>query len=887
MHCWLAPLLIWSSLTGTGTSQDGPLEKFFPGAATVFHCALDRSWDRNYDDWPDGWQRRHGSDYPQHVEVKMAEASGPDGSRPLEIHLDGGRVGLNSPSVAASSSNNYVFCGRLEMEGTRYDEAFFTITFLDEAGKPLETITSERVRKTEGWRWVRIGPVTPSDPKTRLAKIGLHVRPTTKEDLSGTVRFNDFRLGSLPRMELKADRPLPFYREGRPIAIECRLSGFSQTEPKVDLVLEDAFGQTVRSETRRLELKDASQPESEKTASLVWKPSKVGPGFYRVRAHLVGARDGLCTDQLTLAVLGPLDGSTESEFGWSFDRGKGPLDYKQLGDLVAQAGVGWVKYPLWYGESATTEEVESLIRFCDRLSLTGYRVVGLLNTPPAEVYRRFGNPSVLETADLFAADTQLWYPSLDAVLKHFSARILWWQLGRDGDRSFVGCRDLTVELARIEKILNPQGLDTHIGIPWDWMFRFPTTSTERPTVGFVSIRSDPTMTHTELADCLKRTDSEDRLRRNENGFTSDQTWVTLAPLAKGEYTTLTRVSDLVRRMIVAKGEGDSAIFATDPLDEKTGLLEPDGTPGELYVPFRTTAMLLGGTKAAGSIQLPGGSQNRLFLGSQTATMVVWNTQSCEEVLYLGKDVRQIDLWGASEKPKLQGDRQTIRVGPLPTFVTGVDPEIARWRQGVRFANRKIPAEFGKPQANRLIVENRFPSGVNGLVRIVTPKSWKTTPAEFPFELAYQETFAEGFEVTLPDFSKTGKNRLRLDFEIHGDEKGDCRFSVYRQLYVGDGLVGIDVFPEFTPSGQLLVTQRFWNRSRTPVDFQCVLLVPGRQRLETRVTNLADGEQETVYRLNDGKSLLGKTLWLRAQEIRGTRQLNYPVRIHQLQEAIYE
>ena len=68
----------------------------------------------------------------------------------------------------------------------------------------------------------------------------------------------------------------------------------------------------------------------------------------------------------------------------------------------------------------------------------------------------------------------------------------------------------------------------------------------------------------------------------------------------------------------------AVVFVPQPFSDEHGLLNADASPGELYVPWRTTATLLGGTQYLGSLALPGGSVNHVFSREGQTVMVLWS-----------------------------------------------------------------------------------------------------------------------------------------------------------------------------------------------------------------------------------------------------------------------
>ena len=114
-------------------------------------------------------------------------------------------------------------------------------------------------------------------------------------------------------------------------------------------------------------------------------------------------------------------------------------------------------------------------------------------------------------------------------------------------------------------------------------------------------------------------------------------WVVVEPLPSDQYSLESRVINLVQRMVAAKVHGADAVFVADPFGSRQGLLAADGTPGELLLPWRTTALRLGGAKYLGRLDLPQGSSNEVFAGDGPPVMVVWNDAPTREIVELGTE----------------------------------------------------------------------------------------------------------------------------------------------------------------------------------------------------------------------------------------------------------
>ena len=859
------------------------------------------------------------SGIPHYVGIKIDRQPSPQGDQCLRIELDGGAAAAYSSPIEINPLFAYVLEGYLQAEGLNYDRAYFSVTLLDQQRQRLETFYCEKVRQTPGWQKFRLGPISPASDDARLAIIGLHVQPGaptghrsgraptgteaklwsrwsrsmvgvvaeaelwSREDLKGVVCFADIWLGRLPRLALNTTGAYNYFDQAEQVEVNCVASGLVDPEatPRVTFQLEDVLGRELVRVERPLEIPPAEIGEDSATAGspeqpdapigkTTWRPPVPGPGFYRVRATMQGRRGLVLRQELSLAVFDQQQVPSGGEFGWTLPRGDQPLPLPLLSRLVCQAGINWVKYPLWYDPQRGDELIEDLITFGGQLGQQGIELVGLLAEPPHPGGTRQpaddSSRSPLSAAEVFASDPKTWYPSLEPVMSRMATRVRWWQLGDDQDTSFVDCPNLAGKIARVKTELDRIGRDVNLGMGWRWIDELPQAAQAAAPWRFVSLSADPPLTHHELATYLDAS-QQGKLRR----------WVVIEPLAKDDYPIDVRATDLVRRMIAAKIHGADAIFCPDPFGTERGLLGDDGTPGELLFTWRTTARTLGGATYLGSLQLPNGSPNQIFARGDDVVMVVWNDPQAgapptEEILYLGEDVRQIDLWGHSVRPTEQDHRQVIRVGQLPSFVTGIHGPITRWRLDFVLAENKIPSLSNHPQKNSLRLKNHFARGVVGRVTLVAPEGWKLDPGQTNFALAGGEQFEQGFEITLPPNASSGRQPVRADFEVEAERS--YRFSVYRYLDVGPGDVSIEIVTRLSDQGELEVQQRLVNQGKDPVSFRCQLFAPNRRRLHAQVIGLRPGRDDQLYRLADGQQLIGQTLWLRAEEIGGPRVLNY-------------
>jgi hypothetical protein len=940
---FLLPLLMFS----LGSAADA-----VPSASAgseVFRCVFDESNDKDYDGWPDGWRRRHGPGFPNYVHVKICDESPPErdpraaAGRSLRVDLDGGGAVAYGPAIPISRLSAYVLEALVRTENLKHDRVFLSLTLLSEDRRRLRSVVSEPAANRPGWQTLRLGPFVP-DAAASQAVIGLHVEPPSEaEDLRGAALFAGLRMARFPRMTLESDangaprstsgrcpacptvasalldEPAAAPRAGatlftdpRAVEIRCTASGIDAPSAAIVFQLADVRGQIVAEETRPMVFPRgtgagdgaaASSASGEnRLGEAVWRPAVPQNGFYRVHAGLYTSaehRAATAQSELTLVVLEPQHTAADSEFGWSLSPRTAGLPLPLLADVLCQSGIRRLKCPVACGPTAGHLAAEAQVAFHERLQQEGITVIGLLCPTAAHAV----------AANVFGGDAKEWYPSLEPMLARLGIYFRWWQLGEDRDAGWSACPDRTARIASAKAALDRIGQNVHVGIGWDWNVAVPRAA--RPGAAapwsFVSLLAESATSDRELGRQLERVSPPSsgknaletvEIRRQQRGTSVGHApdavrggagrWVTVQPLPAEGHSREDRAAHLVRQIVAAKIAGAEGIFAADPLDGQRGLVREDLTPAELFLPWRTTALCLGGAKYVGRIELPRGSVCHLFSRGGGLLAVVWNDRPVEETIYLGAHVRQLDLWGGcrdGSPPAAAGDsaavakgaapaedRCVLHVDRVPTFLTGLDEPIIRWQQTVALGQDRAESVVAEPLANALHLRNDFARAIRGWATITPPAHWHVVPARIEFHLAAGESREQPLEITLPSDATAGANLLHVAFEIHADRV--YHLGMDRSLNVGMGDLRLEVTTRLNPRGELEVRQTLINGGRQSVSFRCGLLAPDRKRQPAWIVALPTGRDQQVYRLPEGKDLLGKTLWLRAEEIDGPRVLNY-------------
>ncbi len=833
-------------------------------AREVYRCDFEAAADQDYDGWPDGWQRLRGAGLPEFIKIGIVADDADAANHALRIDLDGSGGGATSAPIPLSGYFSYVVSARLKTKGLARNAAWVTLTLVDFAGQELERHDSPFIQGDSDWQTIEIGPLTPASTKTASAILTLNLRPSGPHgDLTGSASFDDVWLARLPRIALYANHRTHLFTLADSPEIHCDVSGIADLYPAVTFELFDHLGNKLASHRQMLDAATTNAVGDTFAGSAVWKPPLPDYGFFHLRAALHGKDSTVLDRRITLALLRPIPAPSRGEFGWTLQSDREPLPPGPLASLLGQVGIHWAKLPVWFDPSQA-QQAEQIASFAEQVSLQNVQLVGVLDQPPAELRKLFREQGRLPVASVFI-EPELWQPALSPVLTRLSLKIRWWQLGQDDDASYVSFPQLDRKIAEIKKALGQFGQEIHLGLNWRLPYEPPRVAA--PPWAYLSYSSDPALTGEELIDYLpglKRPGSE--------------RWLVIRPLPRGEYSTESRARDLVMRMISAKLSGADAAFIPEPFDPSTGLVNPDGTPGELLLPWRTTSRLIAGAEYLGSVELPGGSTNHIFVRDGKAVMIVWSDEPTQELIFFGDDVEQLDLWGRATRPRVvehEGQSQhQIDVGHSPTFITGLSEAVARWQVGLAFESTQLASVFGRDQTIVLKLKNTFSHGAGGEVTLHAPKSWSYDTRPLRFKLGEVDSARLPVSVTLLNDANSGPQPLRLDFDITADR--NYRFSVHRTLQLGLEDVQLRLITRQREDGALIVEQQITNLSDFPISFQCILFAPGRRRETRQVIDLSRGRNSIQFILPRGEELIGQKLWLRAEEIRGPRVLNYTI-----------
>ncbi|GHT39171.1 hypothetical protein FACS189427_13370 [Planctomycetales bacterium] len=339
-------------------------------------------------------------------------------------------------------------------------------------------------------------------------------------------------------------------------------------------------------------------------------------------------------------------------------------------------------------------------------------------------------------------------------------------------------------------------------------------------------------------------------------------------------------------MTLARTCGLEAVFLSKPKDELSGILNADGTPNELFLPWRTTSMMISGRDEIGSVNLPNESTNINFLvppfsnsevdeSAEKIIGVYWNDKAAErnpieEMLYIGNDPRAVNVWGKTIPLKENKNEHIVDVSRTPLFVLGLDADVFRLRKSFVLKTTEVPSISNADNDFQFSLTNTTSMPFTAKVSIIPPASggWDISRIE-PVLIEPRQTVDFSPVLRLQRSANTGRQKFRINVKTSGMKT--MNFDIYNTLQIGDKEVSLDFSSRLLPNGDIEVIQTFVNNSEEEHSYECRLYVPQRLVLKASILRQGRGSMEHIYIIPNGKDLLKKgvkEITVRADPIAG-------------------
>jgi hypothetical protein len=884
--------------------------------------------DARRDGWPDDWTRRSGQDYPKfipiaiHQNAKSAEdlaeiedlrrlasqcyLGWQKGKWPwqvipervplaidqflersvlnpyLRVRMDGGMVEVASPAIKVDVHSVYFLSALIQCDSVDYD-ASAKLRYLDSSGKTLFEMPTKAFSGKTGWKSASTDSLYPFRDDLNAVQVVFQVQPKSLKAYRGEFGFDAVRVYRTPRLSLSVNKPLAVYKNGEEVVARCTASGMTSDQSSIELILIDHNGQQVdsakklfvRTESQtprfisKIESEARTPGKSRWEGSCEWRIPNLEPGYYEISTKLAKGKSGVFELDEQFVVL-PNDTMRKPDvrFGWTMStRSNNLLEHMETGlliELLRLAQVGRVKLPIWY-DSQDAKAAKAATDRVDKIQLVGINCVGVIATPPPSLQKLFIRLIPGETSTALE-DSLLVQSFLEPVMQQMCIRISDFQVGWDHEADIVSNPRLRPAMNSIQSFARRYGQETQIVASRNPLY----IATKDAAIDRWQLTSSQPPTASEIERQLRK-EPDDSLR---------EPWLNLTPINASTYSLRARVQDLVSRMIrIATITSTSTTgWIANPSDPAVGMLDVDGGPREMFLPFRSTVAALAGMRHIGSLPVPSLGVNHLITNGDQARLIVWSERLISAQLYLGENVTARDVWGRTVEVQsvdtTNGPEQRLVIDKWPIIIDGIDIRVARWRMGISIEDSRIDPLVGQTQDMKIRFANPFAEPISGQITVMA-KSLLVEKRRSSFELEGNSNNSINATLQLRPDANTASAPIQLKFTMQGDRP--VSFVVDQEMQIGTSDFDFETRYEIDANNRLTLTLHAINHQSIPLNFDCILHIPNRPRERMQIAGLKDRITKTIV-LEDAASLIGETLSLRCAQIATNRVLNYRIEI---------
>jgi hypothetical protein len=891
-----AALLCAAAAVGTLHAQ---VKNDSPRPTQVFELIKRFDFDErplgNYEDVPMYWQQLEGDGLPPYSRGRFDDNFGHAAPPSFRFDLQGGSIAYEyvHTDMTIQPGADHMLAGYIRAAGLEHSRAFVQAYLVDRFGQPIPD--SDRVSRLVGplqppeaardEPWQRVQIILNGDfaeayaLRVRFWLLQTHVwqramtavDPIVRQDVSGTVWFDDFVLHRLPHVALSLKDPTGLVRPGLDSALVVSVRTATPIALPAVLRISDADSR----EVWRLE----HEFRSHVTAPLEQPLPSLPPGLYHAELWLKDGPETLPYRQIQFAVLPalPPKATPPPDFGADLERWR-LGDLEGVFELLRELRCGAAKLPIPIVGDLDTDSKRayfSLTRELTRRLLSERVRVTAVLLPPEEYAA--GGPTVRQ---MLAAATPE-QVELAPILAHLAGLTTSWQLGSEQAELVEACGWQAGDLQRFRDRLR-----TFVAAPQLVMPRSildPAVAEIEPARGadgFFIADEARAVRSVYVPGEIPASAFPHQLAFLATQRGPAERWLRLAE-ASPDLSPRDRATDLARRLVLAKTLGADRVFVAAPLAQSSaGTGRPAWYPTAEYVPLRTLFHYVGGRDVAAVLPLvEHDALAVMFSDPGSACMIVWSwrddTAANGVELYLGPRPTAIDLWGQPIELEQRNGRTLVPLAPTPIILSDIDVPLALLQCSLRVEPQFI--QLHEPDEQPVLqLHNPYEAPLSGTLRLDLPELWQADPRRITFTLAPGETLRRLLNLKLPPREFAGTRQVRLQLELYAPVAHTLEFEV--PLTVGLRDVQVHVRTEWD-GNDLIVAQTLLNRSDRTVGFAAYCRVPQWPQAEGAFLNVGPGEEQTQrYVYQGAAALAGATLRVGITEINGRRVMDQLVEI---------
>lgn len=714
--------------------------------------------------------------FPSFTQVRFDETQAVSGKRCLYLGLNGGSAGafLEIGAIPAVPQSDYLVTAFVRTESLARSSAYLSAYFVDRHGKRLDaSITKTRPIRTLG-DWTQVALKLRGDAKgavwigleteilqpKRYADDPLGEQRVLLKDVQGHAWFDDIAIWQLPRIEVASQSKVNLIRGPERPRLSISVRDLTSQHMSVELT---AYDHTLKPAVQVVHELGPGVPRH-----WTWEPDLPAYGWYlidmKVRDQSIQAP---ATEAPVARTFGafiwlPPSAAPNPMDAHRFQIIASGLSDKQfdfIPELMAATDLRSVVLSIWSEETnlgdveRRKERIDGLMQW---LYLGGRSAALSLDPVPKALAEAVRLPAA-DPISLIGADKNQWLAYLTPTLLSHGQRVHRWFLGSIDQAYAFYNPDLPAVLENVEAQFTKLTPSPELVIPWriDQARRY-----DLPDSIYYLMDVPPGVAADQVPAHLEQwRDIMGKLTLSLREPPADQ------------MTHARRVTDLAIRMVTAWEQQPDALAVSDLWTlaaQRDTALAPDPLLGV----FANLSHQLAGRRVLGKLDMGGGLTVLIMDGPTGPALVTWAQQPGTPAgtlnLFLGANPVAVDVWGNQTPIPLSGGKHTFEVPGTPTFITGIDTQLALFRAGFKIDEPFIDSTQNLHE--RIItLTNPWPMTISGYMRITGPKNWKSKPTRHFFSIPGGRSVTLPTALAFPVSEVAGDNKLTARFEFTADD----------------------------------------------------------------------------------------------------------------------
>ncbi|MEZ6210673.1 MAG: hypothetical protein R3B46_05400 [Phycisphaerales bacterium] len=795
-----------------------------------------------------------GGRFPAWNRAELSDAGAVSGSWSVMLPTRGGSTAMRLASgvVPVLPGARYAVTAMVRTEGLHYSAGFVRAWTLDARLDVIgsSVAISEPVRTQGQWKRVTFIVEAPEDAAWFQMELlllqpdeieGFERAPAevVERDFSGSAWFDDVALVQVPRIEMRTTRAAGIFEMPEKPTLEIRIEDLTRRPLDALVVVYDIDGNEV---ARR------SMPRTQMGRPIEWMPELPGFGWYRAILNVSG-------DSATL-------GSVRADFVW------GPT----LPRVGHPRGLGVVADM----EGVDAAALEAMLRFVEPGTIetavqpergsAGTALAAALLEREHELIVRADAPHFVDEASM-----RSWMGGVADIVARLGERARRVMITDSGDEAAFWDSKPPLDLGLLRAALRETVPDPIVMLPWDLRH----------------LENDVALSADGLSYFVPWTAPPGAVEIGTREWSSASERAIVLEVAPSSMGGRRAACESVsKKAALAWAAGYPRVLLSDPfvMDDRGVSASPE------LAAWRMMAHTVGGASFEGMLPTPKGVRALIGQRADTGVLIAWNdgAEPRDAVIrgYMGEGpFRARDIFGNEVPFEVNGGvvRMTLRSGPV--ILDGIDPRILKFRSGIRFEPKVIPARVERLDGD-VVISNPWETPISGRLRLREPgeSAWEFLPRVIPFRLEGGESRGYAVEFSFGPGEESGRRELIAEVEVRGERDLPV---MYAPMPIEIAMEGIDLTTayRFSPrrdgrAENLVISAVVTNVGSQPISLEAVAFAPGFAGRQAPVGKVYPGESVTrtfVFELGSA-TLRGKGVRVGLVEIDGTGRLNRTIEI---------